>query len=142
MSYVAMCVKAVGLVLLVCASPAHAQNPVDVVRQHVERRAPEYLAELRDFLSIPNVASDGPNIRRNAGAIVAMLQRRGATTRVIETGGPPVVYGELGDPRLPAILFYFHYDGQPAGDGGWAQPSPWTPVLRSAAIENRRRTFR
>ncbi|MDQ3673781.1 MAG: M20/M25/M40 family metallo-hydrolase, partial [Gemmatimonadota bacterium] len=118
-----------------CALAMQAPHPVEVVRRHVERRSPEMVTELRDLVSIPNVATDSANIRRNADFLVAMLKKRGATTRVIETGGPPVVYGEIGDPRLPTVLFYFHYDGQPAGDGGWTQASPWTPVLRSAALQ-------
>ena len=112
-----------------------ARNPVEIVRVHVERHSAEIVTELRDLVSIPNVASDSINIRRNADFLVAMLRKRGAAVRIIETGGPPVVYGEIGDPRLPAVLFYFHYDGQPAGDAGWAQASPWTPVLRSTATE-------
>lgn len=128
-----------GTIAAFGTSPAAAmqpQDPVGIVRRHVERRSAEMVSELRDLVSIPNVASDRDNIRRNAEALVAMLDKRGATVRVIETGGPPVVYGEIGDPGLPTILFYFHYDGQPAGEAGWTQVSPWTPVLRSAAIEN------
>lgn len=125
-----------GFVFAALASPIRAQDPIDVVRRHVDRRGPEMVAELRELLSIPNVAADRENIRRNADALVAMLKKRGATVRLIETAGPPLVYGEIGDPRLPTVLFYFHYDGQPAGDAAsWTQPSPWTPVLRSAAIE-------
>src|SRR5687767_6449390 len=129
-------VVSVWATLFAFAVPLGAQDPVDVVRRHVEKRAPEMVAELREFLTIPNVAADSVNIRRNADALVAMLKKRGATARLLETGGPPLVYGEIGDPRLPTVLFYFHYDGQPAGDvAAWAQSSPWTPVLRSAATE-------
>jgi acetylornithine deacetylase/succinyl-diaminopimelate desuccinylase-like protein len=127
-----------GFGIVVSASTATAmqvKDPVEIVRRHVERRSPEMVTELRDLVSIPNGASDRENIRRNADFLVAMLKKRGATARLIETAGPPIVYGEIGDPRLPTVLFYFHYDGQPAGDAGWTQSSPWTPVLRSAAIE-------
>ena len=125
-----------AVAVLGVAPPVAAQDPVDVVRRHVEKRGAEIVTELREFLAIPNVAADRDNIRRNADAIVAMLKKRGATARLIETAGPPLVYGEIGDPRLPTVLFYFHYDGQPAGDAaGWTQSSPWAPVLRSAAIE-------
>ena len=43
---------------------------------------------------IPNIASDTPNIRRNAAAIVKLMEKRGITARVLVTpGAPPVVYG-------------------------------------------------
>ena len=45
----------------------------------------EILNEFRDLLAIPNLASDSANIRRNAAAISAMLQRRGANVRLIGT---------------------------------------------------------
>ena len=112
-----------------------AQDHVEAARSYVESHRAEIVAELREFVAIPNVASDGPNIRRNAEALVAMMERRGITTRVLEAGGPPVVYGEIGDPTLPTILFYCHYDGQPADPAAWAQDSPWTAVLRSESME-------
>lgn len=121
---------------LIHSQDVTAQTPVEVVRTHVARNAGAIVAELRDLLAIPNVAADAPNIRRNAEALLNMLERRGVNTRLIETNGPPVVYGEIGDPRLPTILFYCHYDGQPVDPANWRQESPWTPVLRSAAIES------
>ena len=124
-----------ALLTAAITAPLHAQNPVEVVRRHTEANGAAMLAELRELLAIPNVAADTPNIRRNANALVRMMQRRGIETRLIETGGPPVVYGEIGDDSLPTILFYCHYDGQPVDPANWKQASPWTPVLRTAAIE-------
>ena len=103
------------------------------------RRAHEadILREFRDLLAIPNLASDSVNIRRNAAAVTAMLQRRGVTTRLLEspTGGPPAVYGEL---RMPGatrtIVLYAHYDGQPVEPARWATP-PWEPTLRDGPLD-------
>ncbi|MFQ6045965.1 MAG: M20/M25/M40 family metallo-hydrolase [Gemmatimonadales bacterium] len=115
---------------------AVAQDPVAAVRSYRESHEFAIVTELRDFLSLPNVGTDLPNIRRNAQALVAMMERRGIETRLLEAGGPPLVYGEIGDPSLPTILFYCHYDGQPAEAEDWAQDDPWVPVLRTAAIED------
>ncbi|MFC1640104.1 M20/M25/M40 family metallo-hydrolase [Gemmatimonadota bacterium] len=120
--------------LLPFASAA-AQDPVEAARSYVESHRAEILTELRDFVAIPNVASDESNIWRNADALVTMMERRGVTTRVLEAGGPPVLYGEIGDPALPTILFYCHYDGQPATPAEWEQDNPWTPILRTDAME-------
>ena len=64
-----------------------------------------------------------------------LAQKRGVKSQILETGGPPIVYGEIGDASLPTILFYCHYDGQPVDPTKWQQPGPWTPVLRSAALD-------
>lgn len=91
--------------------------------------------ELRTLLSIPNVSSDSINIRKNASQIVSMLERRGATARVLESpGSPPAVYGELTTPSATrTVVFYAHYDGQPVDSARWATP-PWSVVLRDGAL--------
>ena len=89
------------------------------------------LRELTDFLAIPNLAGDAPNIARNAAAIEQMLARRGVATRVLTLdGAPPIVVGDLkaaGATRT--IAFYAHYDGQPVDPAQW-KSAPWTPVMR------------
>lgn len=95
------------------------------------------LAELADFLAIPNVASDTPGIRRNAERLAEMMRRRGLAVRLLEEGGaPPVVYGELAAPGARrTLLVYAHYDGQPVEPERWAS-DPWTPTLRSGRLED------
>ena len=124
------------LCLTLVALPLAAQTPhLAAVRSYVASHEPAIVAELRELLAIPNVAADSVNIRRNAAALVKMLERRGVKARLLETGGPPLVYGEIGDAALPSMLFYCHYDGQPVNRATWAQADPWGPVLRSAASE-------
>ena len=119
-----------------------AQSSDSALREAVNRyrhaHEAEILAEFRALLAIPNLASDSVNIRRNAAAITAMLQRRGITTRLLESpaGGPPVVYGELWTPGATrTVVLYAHYDGQPVEAGKWATP-PWEPTLRDGPLEH------
>ena len=95
------------------------------------------LAELVDFLAIPNVASDTANIRRNAERLAGMMRKRGIDVRLLEEqGAPPVVYGELSVPGAKrTLLVYAHYDGQPVEPDRWAS-DPWTPVLRAGRLED------
>ncbi|HKC24497.1 MAG TPA: M20/M25/M40 family metallo-hydrolase, partial [Thermoanaerobaculia bacterium] len=95
------------------------------------------MAELSTFLSIPNVSADAPNIRKNADALVAMLERRGLSARLLmpKTGGPPAVFARLaaaGAKRTVAV--YAHYDGQPVDPKEWASP-PFSPTLRDRPLE-------
>src|SRR3954468_12839367 len=70
------------------------------------------ITEFVDFLAIPNLASDAPNIARNAAAIQAMFAKRGASTRLLTLeGAPPIVVVDIparGATRT--IAFYAHYD--------------------------------
>ncbi|MBI2071440.1 MAG: M20/M25/M40 family metallo-hydrolase [Gemmatimonadetes bacterium] len=117
------------------AAPLLAQDPLAAIRTYRDAHQGAIVAELRDFLSLTNVAGNLPNIRRNAEALVAMLEQRGAKAQILETGAEPVVFGEIGDPSKPTILFYCHYDGQPVNPASWQQTDPWQPVLRTKAIE-------
>ena len=104
------------------------------------RRANEHriLEEYVKLLSIPNVASDRDNIRRNANLIVDMMKRRGLEPRLLEAGSPdapPAVYGEwkvAGASRT--VILYAHYDGQPTDPKQWTDTVPWQPTFRSAAL--------
>lgn len=104
------------------------------VKQYVDSSGHLVLQELFELLSVPNVASDSANIRRNAGLLVRMLERRGASARLLEGNGPPAVYGELITPGATrTIVFYAHYDGQPVVASDWAS-DPWQPLLRSGTL--------
>jgi acetylornithine deacetylase/succinyl-diaminopimelate desuccinylase-like protein len=105
------------------------------VRQYRTTHEGGIVREFADFLAIPNVASDRPNIRRNADTLVAMLQRRGVRARLLTVDdAPPVVFGEIAVPGATrTVILYAHYDGQPVTPSQWATP-PWTPTLRTRAL--------
>jgi acetylornithine deacetylase/succinyl-diaminopimelate desuccinylase-like protein len=108
------------------------------LRRYREQHEREIVRELVDLLAIPNLASNDAEIRRNAGFIQAMLERRGITARLLESeGSPPAVYGELATPGARrTVVFYAHYDGQPIDSTRWLSP-PWKPVLRSGPLSAR-----
>ena len=97
------------------------------------------LEEFVTLLSIPNVASDHVNIRRNAALIIEMMRRRGLEPRLLEAGNstvPPAIYGEWKVPGATrTIILYAHYDGQPTDPKQWVGTMPWQPILRSASLE-------
>jgi len=119
--------------------PTAAQTGADLrarVAAWVRAQQPALVNELVELLSIPNVAADRPNIRRNARHLEQMLARRGFAAELLETDGNPLVYGEL---RVPGatrtILFYSHYDGQPVDPKSWKQDDPFKPVLRTNRLD-------
>ncbi len=108
-----------------------AQSITPKVRAWREQHEIEIVRELDSLLTIPNNASDTPNIRRNAELIRTMLAKRGVPARILEHGAfPPAVFGELKVPGATrTIILYAHYDGQPVDPKEWAT-APWQPVLR------------
>ncbi|MFN0088131.1 MAG: M20/M25/M40 family metallo-hydrolase [Blastocatellia bacterium] len=127
------------LVLMLIAAPrAGAQDlAVMAAREYRIAREHEILDEYARFLSLPNVASDRPNIARNAQFILGMLERRGVKTRLLEVPeAPPVVFGQIDVPGATrTLIFYAHYDGQPVEPAKWEGGEPFRPILRSAALD-------
>ena len=106
------------------------------VRNFRETHEHAVINEFFELLSIPNVSHDAGNIRKNAVFIKNMMEKRGIRTRILETEGNPVVYGELNAaPSAPTLMFYVHYDGQPVDPSRWTDSRPFKPVLRPGKLE-------
>lgn len=125
------------IVVLAMVSVTGAQSSVREYRRAHER---QIIDEFTRLLAIPNIASDTPNIRRNAQFVLEMMQRRGLNPRLLEAkskGTPPAIYGEwkvAGATR--SIILYAHYDGQPVDPKQWTASPPFQPTWRSAAMES------
>lgn len=113
-------------ILLPAADPAST-----AARNWREAHERAILREFVELLAIPNLATDLPNIRRNATAIRTLLEKRGVATRLLEIpDAPPVVFGEIKTPGAQrTVVIYAHYDGQPLNPKEWAG-DPWKPVFR------------
>ncbi|NIP79803.1 MAG: M20/M25/M40 family metallo-hydrolase [Gemmatimonadetes bacterium] len=122
--------------LALAAPPVRAQDAEGAaVARWVEANRAELVDRLVEFLRIPNVAGDRPAIRRNVDWLVSAMEARGIRTRVLETDSEPMVYGELPAPGArTTLLFYCHYDGQPADPAAWTGHAPWDPVLRDGSL--------
>ena len=118
------------------APPAPAQVAQEV-RDYRMDNEDRIIRELSEFLAIPNVASDTPNIQKNAAHLVEMLEARGIETHLLPISGRgPVVFGKLISAEAKrTVIFYAHYDGQPVDPAAWTDGKPFEPALRDAAIE-------
>jgi len=117
------------VVVLACAVPV-AQQPLS---PQAERAA---LDELVSLVSLPNVATNQADIRRNAEYLKQAFERRGFSMRIVETSHSPVVLGELRTANAArSLTFYAHYDGQPVTPSEWKDGAPFQPVVRDGALE-------
>src|SRR5260370_10411302 len=91
-------------------------NPAAVAaRQWRQAHERAILGEFVDLLSIPNIATDRANIRRNAESIVKLMEKRGVSARLVEEpGSNPVVWGQMRAPGAArTIVLHAHYDRHP-----------------------------
>lgn len=86
----------------------------DSLPQDILERA---LGEIERLVAVPTVAAEGRDMMRGAELVAEILEGYGVSAQLQDAGGAPVVYGHRPAPGgAPTILFYNHYDVQPAED--------------------------
>ncbi len=99
-----------------------------------EANRDRYLREWSEFLAFPSVSTDpdhAADCNQCAQWLADHLAALGFAVRLIPTASHPVVLAERpGKPGAPTVLFYGHYDVQPADPLNlWLTP-PFNPTLR------------
>ena len=132
------CVVGLSLILATAWQVVpRAQDARAAIERYVASHQRAIVSELVELVSIPNTAADTENIRRNAVLLRDMLRRRSFSSEILETDSNPLVWGELKVPGATrTLLFWAHYDGQPADARAWKQASPFAPVLRAGRLED------
>ena len=103
--------------------------------EYIDSKRDEHLNELYEFLRIPSVSAQSehkPDIERAAKWVAEKLRAAGLdNVEILPTKMHPLVYGEsLRAPGKPTILFYGHYDVQPAEPLDlWTSPA-FEPTIR------------
>ncbi len=110
--------------------------------EFIEGRREQHLAELCEFLRIPSISAKSehkPDIERACRWVADHLRSAGfKTVEIMSTNLHPLVYAEsLEAPGKPTILFYGHYDVQPAEPFDlWTSP-PFEPQTRDGYLFGR-----
>ncbi len=97
-----------------------------------------HLEDFRTFLSIPSISAQpahSQDVQRAAQWLAARFKQAGFLAEVLPTAGHPVVYAEYCPyPDRPTVLFYGHYDVQPADNPErWNSP-PFEPTISNGRI--------
>jgi acetylornithine deacetylase/succinyl-diaminopimelate desuccinylase-like protein len=120
-----------AVALLVASTSLMAAPSADVlrVREWRTKNERQILAELMQLVALPNLASNREDIARNAQLLTSMFEKRGFTVSRWDTKGSPVVFArrDAASPR-GTVLFYMHYDGQPANAKEWTLGAPFSPA--------------
>lgn len=110
------------------ASIARGQTPVASWTAKNQR---PILDEFISLLSIPNVARNDADMRRNAEHLKEMFEKRGFTVELQQvTSGSPVVLASMDvTPSVGTLTLYIHYDGQPVDSTEWTKCGPFAPCV-------------
>lgn len=116
---------------------------MDGVLAWLDQHEKESIGRLIDWLRIPSVSTDpayGGECRRAAEWCAEELRRAGLSAELRETGakdkpGHPIVLGHCPGAKGykgPHVLFYGHYDVQPADPLELWESPPFEPVIKPA----------
>jgi acetylornithine deacetylase/succinyl-diaminopimelate desuccinylase-like protein len=102
--------------------------------RYVEAHREQYLAELVAFCAQPSIAAQDVGVEEMAAMVRQRLESVGADVQLLSVdGGPPVVYGEIGQGER-TLLIYNHYDVQPPDPlDEWDSP-PFEPTVREGKL--------
>ena len=105
------------------------------VISYLETQRPRSLEGLKDFLRIPSVSTHPHHrgdLQRCARFLADELERIGMQHVMVNpTAGHPIVTADwLDAPGKPTVLFYGHYDVQPAEPFELWESDPFDPVVR------------
>jgi acetylornithine deacetylase/succinyl-diaminopimelate desuccinylase-like protein len=115
----------------------HADLPAVLaeVLAHAESRREKDLQDLFALIRQPSISAQDIGIPECAAIEEKLLASAGLETRLLETSGHPMVYGEwLGAPGKPTVLFYGHYDVQPPDPLELWESDPFEPEIRDGRI--------
>jgi len=109
-----------------------------LAQQYFEQHRETILADWFELLRIPAIGTDRQRLRdcaRCTAWLKHYLRKMGFESEVCLTSGQPVLLAErLGKPDAPVVLFYGHYDVQPADPvDAWKTP-PFEPELREGRV--------
>jgi acetylornithine deacetylase/succinyl-diaminopimelate desuccinylase-like protein len=109
----------------------------ETVDKYLQTNLQRSLEELGRYVSQPSVSAQGVGLNECAGLVGRMLEARGFRIEILETGGAPVVFAERPGPGDKTLLFYNHYDVQPAEPLELWDSPPFEPSLRDGKLFGR-----
>ncbi|MBM3223608.1 MAG: M20 family dipeptidase [Candidatus Tectomicrobia bacterium] len=105
-------------------------------QMYIQAQARTFIAELLPVLEQPSISHNTYDVRRCAEMLVGMLRQEGAQASLMETGGNPVVYGEIAGVRNDVtVVLYNHYDVKPVEPLAAWHSEPFRPVFRRGRVE-------
>lgn len=102
-------------------------------KAYVEANRERFLEELADFCRQPSISAQNVGVAEMAEMVKARLEKLGAQVQMLETGGPPAIFAEMGQGER-TLLCYNHYDVQPPDPlEEWHSP-PFEPTIREGRL--------
>ena len=107
------------------------------IDSYLEKNLDQSISELSMLVAQPSVGAQNLGMIECAELTAELLRKRGFETRLMATGGAPVVFSERKGSIDKTLLFYCHYDVQPAEPFELWDTPPFEPSLRDGKLYGR-----
>ncbi|OGO33971.1 MAG: peptidase M20 [Chloroflexi bacterium RBG_16_54_18] len=105
-----------------------------LINKYLENHLEASLAELVKLCAQPSVGAQNWGLAECADLVAVMLRDRGFDVQVHPTGGAPIVFAQRHGRSAKTLLFYDHYDVQPAEPLELWDSPPFEPTLRDGKL--------
>ncbi|NIS63227.1 MAG: M20/M25/M40 family metallo-hydrolase [Proteobacteria bacterium] len=112
--------------------------PMEGIFDYIRSNEERFIDELASLVRQPSNSTTGEGVEDCASVLKELMEKSGIKTRILSTGGSPVVYGETQGPEKGlTVLIYGHYDVKPPEPlDAWISP-PFTPEIRNGRMYGR-----
>ncbi len=104
--------------------------------EYVDKNFDTSIDDLKEICKIPSISAQNEGIEETASKIVQIMQKSGIESNILQIDDAnPLVYGEfIPEYFEKTIIFYNHYDVQPADPlEQWESP-PFEPTIRDGKL--------
>ncbi|MFW9849078.1 MAG: M20/M25/M40 family metallo-hydrolase [Candidatus Thorarchaeota archaeon] len=107
---------------------------LDGVIEYLERNLEHSIGDLKEVLRFPSVAAKGEHMEETAEWVANRLDKLGLDVTIHKTSGQSVVTGHLDVGAKHTLMFYDHYDVQPAEPFDLWDSPPFEPTERDGRL--------
>lgn len=100
------------------------QQVLKKVHNHISRHFARHLVQIQEYVRQPSISADGTGMKETADMTKSFIEELDGNTRIVQTDGWPVVYGEIDVDAKKTLIVYGMYDVQPVKEeeGMWIVP--------------------
>ncbi len=104
--------------------------------EYVDKNLDSFLEDLKEICSIPSISSFNEGIEESVDEITKIMESSGIKSKVLKhEGANPLIYGEyIPKSYEKTIIFYNHYDVQPADPLELWESPPFDPQIRDGKL--------
>jgi acetylornithine deacetylase/succinyl-diaminopimelate desuccinylase-like protein len=107
---------------------------VNCIGQYIEGHLDESLQELVRLCTQPSVSAQNWGLVECSNLVADLFHKRGFHVETWQTGGAPAVFAERNGKSNKTLIFYNHYDVQPAEPLELWDSPPFEPTFRNGKL--------